>query len=149
MFIYTWESEKERKNEQGKGRERERERGRHRIWSRLQALSGQHRAQHGTRTHGPRDHDLSWSRTLNWLSHPDAPILTFLIWFSILMMVIAETSLTIITMNKKKVTSMIFWSREISWLEVYDNSVQLPLWCLSCPSPTMQTVTSNSPGSVL
>ena len=49
--------------------ERERET---RIWSRLQALSCQHRAWHGAQTHGPRDHDLSRSRMLNQLSHPGA-----------------------------------------------------------------------------
>ena len=52
---------------------RSRERGRHRIWNRLQALSCQHRAQRRARTHGPRDHDLSWSRTFNRLSHPGTP----------------------------------------------------------------------------
>ena len=55
--------------EQGRGRER----GRHRIWSRLQVLSSQHRAWCGARTHKLRDHDLSWSRSLNQLSHPGAP----------------------------------------------------------------------------
>ena len=54
--------------EWGRGRER----GRHRIWSRLQALNWQHRARRGARTHELWDHDLSWSRTLNWLSHPGA-----------------------------------------------------------------------------
>ena len=49
------------------------ERGRHRIWSRLQALSCQHRAWCEARTHGPRDHDLSWSRPPNRLSQPGAP----------------------------------------------------------------------------
>ena len=38
------------------------ERGRHGIRNRLQALSCQHRARRGARTHGPRDHDPSWSR---------------------------------------------------------------------------------------
>ena len=51
----------------------ERERGRHRIQSRLQAPSRQPRARHGARTHRPRDHDQSRSRTLNRLSHPGAP----------------------------------------------------------------------------
>ena len=41
-----------------------RERGRHRIRSRLQAPSCQHRALHGARTHGPWDHDLSRSQRL-------------------------------------------------------------------------------------
>ena len=49
------------------------ERGRHRIWNRLQALSGQHRARRRAWTHRPQDHDLSRSRTLNRLRHPGAP----------------------------------------------------------------------------
>ena len=53
--------------------------GRHRIQSRLQALSHQHRAICGAGTHEWRDGDLSWSRTLNWLSHSGAPTLCFLL----------------------------------------------------------------------
>ena len=49
------------------------ERARHRIWNRLQALSCQHRARRGARTHELRDRDLSWSWTLSRLSHPGAP----------------------------------------------------------------------------
>ena len=64
--VYFWERDRTRG-------ERCRERGRRRIWSRLQALSCQHRAWHGAGTHEPRDHDLSWSWTLNWLSHPGPP----------------------------------------------------------------------------
>ena len=41
--------------------------------NRLQALSCQHRARRGARTHELWDHDLSLSRTLNRLSHPGAP----------------------------------------------------------------------------
>ena len=51
-----------------------REKGRHRIQSRLQALSCQHRARHGAPTHRPWDHDLSRSLRLTQLSHPGAPI---------------------------------------------------------------------------
>ena len=51
-FIYFWETETEHKWGRSK------ERGRHRIRSRLQALSCQHRAQCGARTHEARDHDL-------------------------------------------------------------------------------------------
>ena len=69
------ERERETEHEQGRGRER----GRHRIPSRLQALSCQHRARRGARTHGPRDHDLSRSQTLNRLSHPGAPSLAQLL----------------------------------------------------------------------
>ena len=52
---------------------RDRERGRHRIWSSLQDLSCQHRAQQGTQTHELRGHDLSWSWTPNQPSHPRTP----------------------------------------------------------------------------
>ena len=64
MFICFWERETEHEHEQGRGRER----GRHRIWSRFQALSCQHRAWCRAQTHEPWDHDLSWSQTLNQLS---------------------------------------------------------------------------------
>ena len=63
--VYLFLRETECK--QGRGRER----GRHRIWSRFQALSCQHRAWYGARTHEPWDHGSS--RTLNRLSHPGAP----------------------------------------------------------------------------
>ena len=39
-----------------------------------QALHWQQKAQCGTRTHEPWDHDLSWNQTLNRLSHPSAPL---------------------------------------------------------------------------
>ena len=68
MFIHFWETETEHELGRSRGR------GRHRIWSRLQALSRQHRAWHGAWTHELRDHDLSWSLMLNRLSHPGAPI---------------------------------------------------------------------------
>ena len=47
--------------------------GRHRSWSRFQALSCQHRAWCRAQTHQLWDHDLSWSRKLNQLSHLGAP----------------------------------------------------------------------------
>ena len=81
MFIFEGETECKWR--------RGRERGRHRICSRLQALSCQHRAWHGARTHEPQDHALSWSRTLNRLSHPGAPG----IWYLNLYWVIALLSL--------------------------------------------------------
>ena len=70
MFIYFWEREGERWSANGEGVERqgdtESEAG-----SRLWAV----RTESGCRawTHETRDHDLSWSRTLNCLSHPGAP----------------------------------------------------------------------------
>ena len=79
MFIYYFEREREteRETEYEWGRER----GRHRIWSRLKTLSCQHRARHGAWIHRPQDHDLSWSQTLNRLSHPGTPILFLTIVF--------------------------------------------------------------------
>ena len=68
MFIYF---EREKEHELGRGRGS----GRHRIGSKLQALSCQHRAWHGARTHKLWGHDLSRSQTFNWLSHPGALIL--------------------------------------------------------------------------
>ena len=49
--------QRETEHEHGRGRER---RG-HRIWSRFQALSCQHRVWRGAGTHKPWDHDLSRS----------------------------------------------------------------------------------------
>ena len=61
MFIYYWEIETE--HEQGRGRQR----GRHRIRSRLQALSCQHRAWRGARTHEPKIMTWAAVRCLtNW-----------------------------------------------------------------------------------
>ena len=57
-FIYFWERERETELKWGRGRER----GGHRIWSRLQALSCQHRVRREAGTHKRWDHDLSWSR---------------------------------------------------------------------------------------
>ena len=64
MFIHFWE--RERQNEPGRSRER----GRHRIQSSLQVLGCQHRVRPGARTYQWWYHDLSQSRTLNWLSQP-------------------------------------------------------------------------------
>ena len=69
MPIYFWEREREIQSVSRGGAER----GRHRIRSRLQALSCQPRAWRGARTPRPRDHDLSQSRPLNRLSHPGTP----------------------------------------------------------------------------
>ena len=55
LFIYFFLGQRETEHERGRGRER----GRHRIGNRLQALSHQPRARRGTRTHGPRDRDLT------------------------------------------------------------------------------------------
>ena len=53
--VYLSLGQRETEHERGRGRER----GRHRIGSRLQALSHQPRAWCGARTHGPRDRDLA------------------------------------------------------------------------------------------
>ena len=65
FFVYLFL----RECEQGWGRERRR----HRLPSRLQALSCQHRARQRAGTHRLPDHDLSGSQTLDRLSHPGAP----------------------------------------------------------------------------
>ena len=72
MFIHSWEREREREREHEWGRSWER--GRHRIQSRLHALSCQHRAwcRAWTQTR-QQNHDLSWSGMLNQLSHPGTP----------------------------------------------------------------------------
>ena len=67
MFIYFWE--RQRQSMSGGGAEREGDR----IWNRLRALSCQHRARHGARTHKLWDHDPSQSQTPNQRSHPGAP----------------------------------------------------------------------------
>ena len=67
-LTFIFEREKERVGG-GRGRER----GRHRIWSRLQALSCQHRAWHGPQMREPQDHDLNQSWMLDGLSH-QAPL---------------------------------------------------------------------------
>ena len=64
MFVYFWERERQ---SMSKG---EAKRGRHRIWSKLQALS---RPPLRARTHEPRDHDLSRSQMFNRLSPPGTP----------------------------------------------------------------------------
>ena len=66
MFIYFWERETETECEWG----RDRDTWRHRIRTRLQALSSQHRAQCRAGTWG--SNLCSRSQTLNWLSHPGA-----------------------------------------------------------------------------
>ena len=74
MFIYFWDREKQSMNGGGS------ERGTHRIWSRLQALSSQHRARCRSQTYGLWVHDLSRSRMLHQPSHPGAPTMVLLIW---------------------------------------------------------------------
>ena len=72
-YLFLREREKETEHEWGRGRERRR----HRIWRGLQAPSCQHRARRGARTHRLRDYDLSRSQSLNPLSHPGTPQITF------------------------------------------------------------------------
>ena len=79
LTFYLFLRQRETEHERGRGGER----GRHRIGSRLQALSHQPRARRRAWTHGPRDRDLSWSRTLNRLTHPGTPKLVNLREFNI------------------------------------------------------------------
>ena len=69
--VYLFLRDRERQHERGRGREI----GRHRTWRRLQALSCQHRARRGARTHKLWDHDLSRSWKLNQLSHLGTPVI--------------------------------------------------------------------------
>ena len=64
--VYLFLRQRETEHEWGRSRER----GRHRIGSRLQALSHQPRAWRRARTHEPWDRDLSWIQTPDQLSHP-------------------------------------------------------------------------------
>ena len=74
-FLMLFERERERANMSGGGAERDRDRDR--VWSRLQAPSCQHRARRGAWTQELREHNLSWRQTLNQLSHPGVPMLSF------------------------------------------------------------------------
>ena len=69
LTLFIIERQSKTEHEHGRGRETRR----HGIWSRLQALSCQHRARRGAWTHQLWDRDLSRSRAPNWLSHPGAP----------------------------------------------------------------------------
>ena len=108
MFIYSWERDRQTEHEWARGRERER--GRHRIPGRLQALSYQHRARSEARTHEPWDHDLSWSWTLNRLSHPGPPKLCHF-YLTLSLYIINYQFLLILPPNisPKKFLSLCFW----------------------------------------
>ena len=68
-FFNGYSFLRDRLHERGRGWGGERER----IWSRLQALSCQHRTWHRAWTHELWDHDLSQSWVLNQLSHLGTP----------------------------------------------------------------------------
>ena len=68
---------RERDRDRTRVGEGQRERGRHRIGSRLQAPSCQHRAQCRSWTHEPWDQDLSRSWMLYQLSHLGTPKISF------------------------------------------------------------------------
>ena len=97
LNVYFWDREKDRVWV-GEG-----QRGRHKIRNRLQALSHQHSALCGAWTHKWQDHDLSWSRMLNWLSHAGAP--EFLIfhkqWQHFLQVVMCHLTLFVFLSTEK------------------------------------------------
>ena len=70
--VYWFLRERERECVSGEGAEKETQNPKPAPSSELSAQSPR-----GARTHGPRDHDLSRSRTLNQLSHPGAPVVYF------------------------------------------------------------------------
>ena len=69
LSFYFWE--RDRQNVSGTGTETEGD-SESEASSRLWAVST------GALTHEPQDHALSWSQTLNWLSHPGTPRQHFL-----------------------------------------------------------------------
>ena len=73
LTFYLFLRQRETQHERGRGRER----GRHRIGSRLPALSCQHGARRGARTRELRDHNLSQSWVRNPLSPPRRYIFNF------------------------------------------------------------------------
>ena len=66
--VYLFLRETETEHKQGRGSERETQNAKQAPGSELSAQSPT-----WARTQGPRDHDLSRSRTLSRLSHPGAP----------------------------------------------------------------------------
>ena len=71
LFLINLFILRERKKASGEGVER--------IPSRFQVPSCRHGARRGARTHGPRQPDLSRSRTLNRLSQPGVPEVSLVI----------------------------------------------------------------------
>ena len=70
--VYLRESNRETEREWRRGTER----GRHRIWSRLQALSYQHRGWCRSQIHRLQDHDLSWSQcSTDWATQASQELL--------------------------------------------------------------------------
>ena len=70
FFLNVYLFLRERKTEYEQGGEKEKET---QNLKQAPSLSCQPRAQRGARTSEPWDHDLSWSQTLNQLSHPGVP----------------------------------------------------------------------------
>ena len=106
MPIYFWERETELKWRRG------RESGRYRIWSRLQALSCQHRAWCGAWTQEPSDHDLSWSQALNQQSHTGATS-TLCFQFSLTNYSDLSQLLSLSLNTEDMMSADIYWTLEI------------------------------------
>ena len=121
----------------------ERERGTHRIWSRLQALSRQHKAWCRTWTHELRDHDLSWSWMLNRLSHRGGPYTKSFIYviFSLILITYDRSFITIILKTASRSLSNSLSITELDTDSVNISSIRsLQLsrnwaedWCLMSP----------------
>ena len=81
-YLFLRERERDRA-EQGRGRER----GRHRIWSRLQALSCQHRARRGAQTSQPWDPGWAKVRRLtHWATQALLQWTNSVTWFWVLLL---------------------------------------------------------------
>ena len=116
MFVHFWATETEHEWRRGK------ERGRHRIPSRLPALSYQHRAWCRAWTQEPWDPNLSRSGTTNQLSHMCA-LLSFL---SLPDTVCTRTLMSLV--NSSLTSSLLMFdfhtvqSQGPSWLVLWDPS---------------------------
>ena len=120
-YIYLFLRDRARQSWGGEG---QRERGRHRIRSRLKLWTDSTRAQCRARTYRPWHHDLSPSRTLNWLSHPGAPWS----WYFKLQV---ESDIFLIVYSPKAVTEIVCdQTREWSWAGKYKLECRKSLFLL-------------------
>ena len=132
--------ERETEHEQGRGRER----GRHRIQSRLQVLSCRHRARRGARTHEPRDHDLSRSRTLNRLSHPGAPgFLTLMNNFAVNNLIYVD-GCKLVHISVRRTARQELLSDETCLSSALRDSASFPKWLHQCVFPPLPHILSAS-----